>query len=178
MPCSCIAVSIAGVLIDRSLRWLASQVSKRLMRTATRQNTTGGGERDAQIAFDRRFVCARNRPALDRPGHGCHRLAEGKLHDQPDPVGRIWRGARGRGPHPDLAKPALNGRLENRRRNSAFRFATQGRGRERGQPGTEPLALELKSPGTVRGFSLRQPDFETLLYLGHSVHAAHVLDCS
>jgi hypothetical protein len=41
---------------------------------------------------------------LDRSGHRCNRLAAIELHDQRDPVGRLWRGARRRRPDPDLAE--------------------------------------------------------------------------
>jgi len=88
-------------------------------RLGSSQDETGE-KPDAQIAFDRRSACAGNRPALDRPGHGRHRLAQGKLHDQPDPVGGIWGGTRGAWPGPNLAKPALSRHREIRGRIERF----------------------------------------------------------
>src|ERR1044072_7269217 len=73
---------------------------------ASRDQEAGRRRRDAQDVVDFGPGRARDRPALDRPGHRRSRLAAVELHDQPDPVGRLWRRAVGGRPDPDLAEPA------------------------------------------------------------------------
>src|SRR3954451_4918696 len=57
--------------------------------TATEADLWGGMH--AQISADRRAVCSRHRPALDRTRHGHCRLATIELHGQPAAMGRLRR---------------------------------------------------------------------------------------
>src|ERR1700751_4183968 len=65
------------------------------------------GGHDAQISADRRPVCSRCRPALDRARHGHHRLAAIELHGQPAAMGGLRRGHGRFWPGPGLAEQQI-----------------------------------------------------------------------
>src|SRR6478609_6391950 len=78
---------------------------KLMPRAATETDPWGGSY--AQISADRRPVCPRRRPALDRPGHGHRGLAPIELHGQPAAMGRLWRGHGGLRAGADLAEQPI-----------------------------------------------------------------------